>query len=579
MDYVIDKYTGLLVEATQALPLRKHYVCPICRADCHLRKGLKQRPHFAHDSGAAPDDCENYHPGESHSRGFQNAYWSLHRRSPKLYVCESDAIDGNSPTWNLMLLIPECQHGIGSIEITQGQYGTVTIPVAHLTQGGQRVYVRPQVTYQIGVNGQIDHVYQQIITRPIPGLNKQRCNVFRYSPTGGRIFHDNQVLFWGLSYYLVWHRNCEPGWWPRSEGLWCRNLNHNGEWHCAIIELPAEEDYQVRKWAENILCRGVEKPPVTLSLVAPIVIRRLEDESLLIPAADEVILSVTGELGAIIPSELCLQLPTNGTSMVVKLHGPLPIIVSIGQLPPGRTEIWLPDNPDISLSFCAVKLEQGYHPQGVRFVFEETLHQSQVFAPVHSLLTRSLMAEVRQGHASLVMVTIPRRVSTTIRVRGQFDTRWQELHLAVEYVDDEKINALKHKEFEEHVQQEIIAKLIKCQGKLEIDFENYGKVNLNLSRDGKSETCALRSHWRRQLGWILYLLQARNIRGKFSSGEGIKQLQRYLEQIPIDQFVPEDRLLINLLLKYDYVPVAAEVHLREIVKRIRGALIETDISF
>lgn len=572
MDYAIDKYTNLLVEATQALPSKKRYICPKCRADCHLRKGFRQRPHFAHDAGAAPDDCENYHPGETPSRYFHSSYWSILRRSPHLYVCEKNAQGVNLPNWKLMLLIPECPQGIGSVEITQGYHGTVTIPVAHLTQGGQHVYVRPQVNYQIRVNGQVDHAYQEMITGPIPGLRKQLCNIFRYTPTGGRKLSDNKVLFWGRAYYLVWHKNYEPVWWPRQEVLWRRNLNHINEWHCAIIELPAKEDYQVRKWAENILHRGVEKPPVALSLVAPIVIRRLEDESLLIPAADEVILSITGEPGAIIPSELCLQLPTNGTSMVVKLHGLLPIIVSIGQLPPGRTEIWLPDNPDIALGLLAAKFDQGYYPQGVRFVFEENQQQRKVLTPVHSLLTRSLLEEVRQGRASLITVTIPRQVSATIRVRGPSDSRWQELFLAAEYVDNEEVNAKRHKEFEEQVQQEILARLTKCQGELEIDFENYGKISLNLSKGGESKTYALRSHWRRQLQWMLSLSQARNRRGRFSSREGLKQLQWYLKQIPIDQFVPEDRLLINRLLKNDYVPVVAEVHLREIAKCIGVSL-------
>ena len=433
------------------------------------------------------------------------------------------------------------------------------------------------MNYQIGVNGQVDYNYQKKITGPIPGLSKKFYNLFHYAPTGGRKLHNNQVLLWGRSYYLVWYRSFEPEWWPSSKVLWRRTLNPNCEWYCTIIEFPSEEDYQVRKWAENVLHKRVEKPPATLSLMTPIVIRQFEDESLLIPVVEEAILGITGELGTAIPSELHLQLSSNVIS-VVKLHGPFPIIVSLGQLPPGRTEIWLPEKPDVALSLCAVEVEQGYHPQGVGFVIEETLLQRQVFAPVYSLLARSLLEDVQQGHNSLVAVTIPRRVSTNFRVRRQSDTLFEELLIEAEYSNNEEVNSLKHKEYEERVQQEIVARLAEYQGKLEINFKNYGKVKLDLNRVLKSKILAFQPHRRRQLEWILSVLQSRNPRNSFLSRQGMKQLQRFLEQIPIDQLNASDRLLINRLLKNNCVPVTLEAHLRAIAKHIRKALIETDIN-
>jgi len=281
MNYAVDKFSGLLIEANQASPLRKRYICPICYADAHVRTGLYRRPHFAHDSGGASDDCENYHPSEVLSRGLHSAFWSIQRHLPNLYVRLSDDPMGNPSSWDLMLLIPECPQSIGSVEITEAQYGTVTIPTTHLAQGGKRVHVRPEITYQIKVNGQIDPIYEEMITRPILGLDKV-CNVFRYSLTGGRKLHDNQVLFWGRSYFLVWNRNYEPRWLSGSEELLRTSLSPIGEWHCDIIKIPAVEDLRVRKWAEEVLHRGIENPPVRLSIVTPIVIQTLEDESLLV---------------------------------------------------------------------------------------------------------------------------------------------------------------------------------------------------------------------------------------------------------------------------------------------------------
>ena len=575
MNYAIDKFSGLLIEANLASPLGKRYTCPTCYANAHVRKGIYRRPHFAHDSGRASNDCENYHPSEMLIRGLHSTYWSIQRHLPNLYVLLSDDPMGNTSSWDLMLLIPECPQSIGSVEITQAQYGTVTIPVTQLAQGGKRVHVRPEINYQIKVNGLVDPDYEEMITRPISGLDKI-CNVFRFSLSGGLKLHDNQILFWGSSYFLVWNRNYEPRWLSGSEELLrTTNLSPNSEWHCDIIRIPAKEDFRVKEWAEEVLHRGIENTPVRLSIVTPIIILTLEDESLLVSTTDEVILSITGELSAVMPSELHLKLPTNHTSISVKLIGPLPVLISLGQLPPGRTEIWLSDNQGIALSLCAVKFDQGYHIQGVGFTFEEPQQKRQVFTPVHSQLTQSLLDGVRQGLTSLLAVTIPRRVSATFRFRERSNTKWQELIMDVEYVKNEEENALRHKEFEERVLKEILAQLNKNKEELEIDFENYGKVNLKSTIDRVLDKYTLPSY-RRQLLWIISLLQSRKPTDKFSSGEGLKQLERRLKLIPIERFDSEDRDLINRLLKYNVVPITVEVKLRDLVKSICRDLINLE---
>lgn len=575
MNYAFDKFSGLLIEANQASPLKKRYKCPTCDADAHVRMGLYRRPHFAHDSGGASNDCENYHPSEIMSRGLLSTFWNIKRHLPNLYVRLSDDPMGNPSSWDLMLLIPECPQSIGSVEITEAQYGTVTIPVTHLAQGGKRVNVRPEINYKIKVNGQVDPNYEEMITRPISGLDRI-CNVFQYSLSGGLKLHDNQTLFWGSTYFLVWNRNYEPRWLAGSEELLrTTNLSPNSEWHCDIIRIPAKEDFRVKKWAEEVLHRGIKNTPVRLSIVTPIVILTLDDESLLVSTTDEVILSITGELSAVMPSELHLKLSTDHTSISVKLMGPLPVLISLGQLPPGRTEIWLSDNQDIALSLCAVKFDHRYHIQGVGFTFEEPQQKRHVFTPVHSQMTQSLLNGVRQGLTSLLAVSIPRRVSATIRFRERSDTKWHELFMAVEYVKNEEENALRHNEFEERVLKEILEQLNNNKEELEIDFKNYGKVNLKSTIDRVLDTYTLPSY-RRQLLWIISLLQSRKPTDKFSSGEGLKQLERRLKLIPIERFDSEDRDLINRLLKYNVVPITVEVKLRDLVKSIYRDLIDLE---
>ncbi|NLL51150.1 MAG: hypothetical protein GX248_00390 [Peptococcaceae bacterium] len=160
MDCARDKITGFLVDAEKALPLKKRYLCPNpkCHADCHLRIG-KRKPHFVHDSGKASPDCENYHQNNFTIKDQNLVRLSNRCQAPSLYVFLYKEIYCDLPSWKLLLLIPECPNDSGSVEISDGYYGNVTIPTQKLKTGGQKVEILPKTAYSIKLNGLIDTTY------------------------------------------------------------------------------------------------------------------------------------------------------------------------------------------------------------------------------------------------------------------------------------------------------------------------------------------------------------------------------------------------------------------------------------
>jgi hypothetical protein len=468
-----------------------------------------------------------------------------------------------------MLLIPECSQSKGSIKV-QGYYGYVTIPASRLNQGGKKVHVRPRVIYQVEASDEIDPEYKIMISQPIQDLVKDCCNVFLYSSTDGRKLQDNQSLNWGHYYCLVWHKSRALTWWPSSQLFVHLSLDSKEEWDCAIIKLPAEAEYQVSKWSERFLHKEIEAPPVSLSIVAPIILQRLEDDSLLLPVASEAIVAITGESSSITPCEISLLLP-NATTMSIKIHGHLPVLVSIGILIPGRTEVWLPDNPNVSISISTVEIDMIYCPQAVNFIFEDDQQHDHMIIPFHCIQAQSFLKDVKRGCISLIDVSMPKRLSVILRTRQQLSSEWEESTFNPVYSmsDHDDINVDKQRQFEEHVYKEILKILANNQGYFEIDFGNFGKISLNLCQTTNYEINLLDNHAINRIQWILSMLQVGNRLGKYSSGESIRQFQELFNNKVLNI---KEKVLINRLIKYNIIPSMIDVYVRELNKSIKDKI-------
>lgn len=569
MDYAVDKLTGIIVDARNAISLKKRYKCPTCYADCHLRTSYNKKPHFVHDSGKASDDCENYYTSGTIIKSSYFSRWADRRRLPGIYIsCLSDLITHETIKWRVQLLIPECSKGTGCVEITDGLYGIVTIPVDRLNRGGKKVEVLPKMFYQVTISGQVDSAYSTLFDKPISGLDTQICNVFNFSQVGGRKLQEKQALFWGQAYFLVYHKDFEPQWWPRAGLLNITDLSSFLDWHCILIELPKFEDNQVIKWVERILNRDIQWAPLKLSIVSPIESHRLSDGSILLPVKDTLI-GVTGEAyeGS---SEICVQLPDGPLNSIMINTEELPAIISIGKLPPGRTEVWLSENPEIGISISAFEDSSISNPQGIVFTFEHK-QKGILLIPVHSIQTTNYLKESLTNIVTLVGISLPMGIPVSVRHRRNTESKWHEEKMVAGHSNNEDEKIIKHKEFENS-----ICKIIKNRDKnyemLEIDFGQFGKIHLGSLKSNNLQTYHLSQKSRQQLQWIISILSVYNPISSPSSGEGKRRLEKLLRQVPFEWYIEDDRKLFISLLKFKIVPIIAESHLRKIVKVITKEL-------
>lgn len=559
MKYAKDR-NGRLIDASNALPGRRYW-CPNCGAPCHLRAGDRRAPYFAHNSGQAAEDCDLYHPG-GYLLGEMSAkprdYRSLYRFL-NLYVFCSD-IWSRETEWRLFLLIPEVEAGTGSVKVPTGYWGTVTIPFSSLMRGGKRVRVRPQYnSYQVSVQGQVDLVYVARVERPIAGLNRYGCTVFRYSPAGGRRLQDDQSLYWGRAYVLAWPADYEPDWWPRS--LVRRPMRPDDIWHCCVIQLPTERDPQTEAWVSRFLRREVKKPPAILTLTYPVPASWLDDEALVVPAGSEVVVGLFGEPGTNIPSVLEIAYPGQGAGQLVDLPRCLPVLVSLGRLMPGRTEVWLPEYPDVGLSLVAVPLcTASVELPCVMLRFDDPRTGHLLEGPVFSRQVSNWLNEAANGHLRFNGVSLPDRTAAYLRFRTPSNTVWNEVILTRSTEGEDEASWEPHYQFEQRVGDAIRALLSRTDCVIQLDFGNFGSVTVDLTLKLKRTVAAtlLRPELRELIRWLLSLPHNG---GPAASGNGVRLLLRRLEQI-LARFDAPDRDMLLTLVRRPVWPAAAEPHLR-----------------
>ena len=550
---VAEDSTGRRIDADRAWHGGRYY-CPRCHAPVHLRCGNTREAHFAHDSGKAATNCDLYFQGKytpSHSRPTerQPAHLTLN-----LYITCDDR-SGVEGGWKLYLMIPGTDTGSGTVTV-QGYWGAVTYRFEELHQG-RRVQVRPQSRpYELTVQGFGDPAYISRLGTPTPGLGKHACTVFRFSPSGGRRLSDRQALYWGRAYVLVWSTTHGPDWWPKSVKRW--EMRPEGEWHCAVIELPADPDPQATSWAERCLKRHVKQPPANLVLTWPVPSAWLDDETLVVPFGSHVVVGVFGEQGATSPSALCVDSPSLQSIRPVPLSGTLPELVSLGQLPIGRTDVWLPEDPDLGLSLLVMKdADFPATLPNVTLDFENPLdgHRSTL-----SLLSDSVgesLKSVVNGSLKLIRINLPPRVQGVIRYRSGESRSWSEVRTDPE----SSTSGERGLELAGQLNRVLEKYLQRSGGELELDYGNFGRLVIDLTRARPTAaTTELPSSLRPLLHWLLKLPLAPNLAYQ---SEGVLLLTNVLVRL-LPELDPNDRWFVQNLLSRRTWPTAAEAHMRRL---------------
>lgn len=475
MYYAVDKATGRQVSADEAARNRwshRRYLCPVCHKPVQVRAGEVNSAYFAHKIGEASVDCENYHPGGDYDgpRGPQRPY-AAPLRPLGVYVAVEGA-PNKKQAWKAELLLPRSPSPRGTVYVPAGRSGPIPVVCSHLTNHGRRIPVKVvSDSYTLRVSSDVDPDYSRKLSVLTPGFAPDAVSIFRYSESGGRRLEEHSPIYWGRGYYVVWPRALALSWPSR---LWRDDLRDVGAWSAARIELPANEDYAIARWADEYLSRDVQKPPVTLSLVYPPTALRLEDETLLVRAGESVIVGITGEHGSAIPESLEVHHSSVQGISNVTLPDELPLLIDLGPLPSGLLNLALTDDDETEL---VLQLAEASAPPGVltpTIGYEQD--QKHVVVPVYSTAAEAALQDARLNRLTLSDLYIIPGMPLSLRMKGGLDGFREVL-----FEWDASTIASRPSDYALAIRDEVMAALLnalKSNDCFDLDFANYGQLAL-----------------------------------------------------------------------------------------------------
>ena len=502
MQYAIERRRQRHVDADEANAYGlERYLCPVCKEAVFLRRGRVRKAHFAHRPSEGTRECENYHPGGEYagSGGFTTQV-----RKPQplpLYISVDSSGAGRMP-WHLDLLIPYDPAAKGMVLVHDGISGRTRVDVSHLPQGGKRIRVRNQIEpYLSSLMGTGEEAYKARFAVPVPGLDPQYGNTFRYSERGGRRLDPGQPLYWGRGYYVVWSRAVIPAW---PAAVYCRRLKEYQGWQCACVELPPDDDPDTSRWADEFLAREVRRPPVTLAVVSPLT-HRLPDDSLAVEEGSEVIVAVTREHGSAMPSELQVTWPGLRAVETLPLRKEDRLLINLGRVPTGTTIITLSDGEEDQITLVARQAVHVNQSQRAGLLVCGPSGQEQLL-PAHSPMADEALTSARDSSdpaAAIVGVSLPFGLPCTLshRAPDASENEVQRFRWPEDWGDVDPTRLLR--EFTEHVWRQLVA-LLSTATHVELDFGNFGSVRLAPAPTvaAASQRLVLSLGLRERLSWL-----------------------------------------------------------------------------
>ncbi len=261
MQFAKERRSGKELSATKAVASRD-YVCPACGEDVYVRGGVVRIRHFAHRSGRADPDCENYYPASTiagpvaptpETAGLpeqQNVRIEPLKLALRLEPRDlgSSRASPLARKWRLALLLPKAQTQVGRIRIPTG-FGIQSrdLPLNVLFAGPREVDVSPNAT-RFGVewtSDEVDRIYRSAISGWIDGLAGTVGTAF--GAIGSRFKLIANSFVWGDSYYVIWRQ-------PNlviPNALIPQLMSTYEGWHAALITLPDSEDGELADWLEQ----------------------------------------------------------------------------------------------------------------------------------------------------------------------------------------------------------------------------------------------------------------------------------------------------------------------------------------
>ena len=422
-----------LVRASDAFPGR-YYTCPTCFAEVFLRRGRWRVAHFAHRSGQGKPDCENFHPSDDVTYswpgyGTSSAGTSTNQPPEPLILSlelqpESTMRGKKLRAWELRLTIPKSEDGRGQITIDCGAGSNRTISLSKLSLGVQtyNVDVNAEDFGAIWVSPEVRPEYKAVVEDRTPELDREQATLFASSTSRLKPRVDRGS--WGSSYYLVWHTAHDIGL-PRS--LVAQPLAPAGQWNCAFITLPDDEDIDIKMWVQEVTAVAISSqrrvfgvlypPPCGLDILG----------RLILPAGEPLIVGLR-QTEAEAETAITFRATAANASTQVSLEGAGRHLVHIEQ-DSSRAQIALRLNETALPLLLPSSISDANVFPHVRLVAREMSNRGRTEASLGSQEGSVLLENVRRGHAEVFECTMPSGVKGAIRWKRANDIAWSSAPL------------------------------------------------------------------------------------------------------------------------------------------------------
>ncbi|MFB9275758.1 competence protein CoiA family protein [Cohnella cellulosilytica] len=533
----------------------KSYLCPRCKKDAFLRKGKKRIPHFAHVSGQTNINCELYIP-------------------PVIYASQ---VEGNKPEdipikkflelyinviekrWTLDIKIPFTlgqNNGNVSLKIPFAWEGERTVPLNSIQTNGKRVRIRLQShDYRILINGQIDAEWKRRLEQPVRGLDDIIPTIFHYSRLSGRRVTENQPLQWGMSYVLVWSNNTMRLLQNLPVNLAFSKLQDQGNWSGVLLKLPDFYDNYVEQWVEKYLSRSTVYSLPEIKLVTPIPERQNDQEANVISPTTDVVIAIVGQGGSKRWSEISIGSLEDKKRIRHLGNGENPILLSIGKLPLGKTDIWLDDDVDRALRLICIDSTKNI--QKIKGVVFRGINKvgCEESCSLHSADAKKFFKKMQLNKLRLTDIDLPDGVDLKIKVSGNQSVEWIV-----------KTDGVESFEKKASLLNELLRQDSQC---VYIDAGGFGKLDISPIDLTDEKRLSMRPKWRKQMKWIISMLQSQN---KHEEVMVQLEIDKKAYEFKTHNLDYQDQALLQKLLRVHLIPISMLPYVRSSIHEYLGAM-------
>ena len=284
MQFAKDRRSGVELPAEKAIAGRT-YACPVCGEDVYVKGGVIYVRHFAHRSGRADRECENYHGGSaiahplampSSGQGVSGGGQGIRIDPLKLgfrVEAAASVARGDRRRWRLVLTLPKSPTGTGRLRVPTG-FGNQSREVRLFTlfQAVQDIDVSPNAA-RFGpewVSDEVDHAYRETVSDRLDGFVPSSGHAFGAS--AAKVKLQANSFDWGDSYYIIWKRPDVA----IPDALCALHLAAHEGWSAALITLPPEPVDEVAVWLRDLFSLRLQEtkrrwgilypPPIDIDL-------------------------------------------------------------------------------------------------------------------------------------------------------------------------------------------------------------------------------------------------------------------------------------------------------------------------